>query len=336
MVSFLSYLSVAACKPGDAFNEYPDADILSKPPFLRLRVYETQRVSITSQPYRNACKMSKETNFRQFKRDPRGDEYPPLRNNDVVEYYIKKRKTNREEVQDLPEYQYIASRNPIHLPDDIQNWNPNSPSFPTAEPAPTLGQNVFDTTLGIIYCGASKVEKLWLSALQFQEECGIGELLVQLCLNDDEHVLSVALNDDEVFGDEGNVRGIQGGVKDHKRQKCQDFVEVVLRDAAQRKAGGVNMIKQYWMIMYLRGALKSKYDEVIALQKSCVARHRCGPKDRKCVDDSSWRIYETQGVINEWDGYQRGLEYNEWIEMSTRVVADRWYFCRFERWKLPF
>ena len=101
------------------FNEYPDSG------HVQLQLYETRRVSITSQPYRNACKMSKEKNFRQFKRDPRGDEYPPVKNNDVVEYYIKKRITKREENRALPEYQYIASRNPIHQILDIQNWDPN-------------------------------------------------------------------------------------------------------------------------------------------------------------------------------------------------------------------
>ena len=333
VVSFLSYLSVAACEPGDAFNEYPDSG------HSHLRLYETRRVSITSQPYRDACKMSKETNYRKYQPDPRGDEHPPIKNDGVVEYYIKKRRTNREEVQDLPEYQYIASRNPIHPLEDILNWNPNSASFPIAEPEPILGRNVFDTTLGSIYCGSSRIENLWLGSPikgrnKYQESCGIGELLVQACLNDDEHVLSVALSDDELFGAEGNVRGIQGGVRDHKRQKCQDFVEVVIRDRANSKyKGGKNKARQYWLIIYLRGALRSNYDQLIALQKSCIPRHRCGPKDEKCIDESSWVIHETQHVIREYENYQRedqGDEFNFWVDISTRVIADRWYFCRYD------
>ena len=318
---------MAACVPGDAFNEYPDSG------HLHLRLYETRRVSITSQPYRNACQMSKDYNYRKFRPDPRGDEHPPIKNNDVVEYYIKKRRTNRQENQALPEYQYIASRNPLHPLGDIQNWNPNSASFPIEEPDPVKGHNVFDTTLGLIYCGSSRLEKLWLSQLQNQEHCGIGELLVQACLNDDEHVLSVALSDDEVFGAQGNLRGIQKGVRDHKRQKCQDFVEVVLRDQTQRRVWGINKARQYWLIIYLRGALRSNYDQLISLQKSCVPRHRCGPNDRNCIGDSSWVIYETQHVINEYENYQRGAEGDElsfWIDISTRVIADRWYFCRYD------
>ena len=337
MVSFLSYLAVAACEPLDndiPFNEYPDSG------YSHLSLYETRRVSITSQPYRNACKMSKEKNFRQFKRDPRGDEYPPLKNNDVVEYYIKKRITKREENRALPEYQYIASRNPIHQILDIQNWDPNGwepvGSFPVGEPEPILGRNVFDTTLGSIYCSSSRAEHLWLSEnkIQVTRDCGIGELLVQACLNDNTHVLSVALSDDELFGVEGNVRGIQGGVRNHKRQKCQDFVEVVLRDQAQRRVGGINKARQYWLIIYLRGALRSNYEQLIALQKSCVAGHRCGPNDRNCVDASSWAIHEIQYVINEYENYQRGDRgfeaFDFWFDISTRVIADRWYFCRYD------
>ena len=323
---------MAACdEPLDndiPFNEYPDSG------HLHLRLYETRRVSITSQPYRNACKMSKETNYRKLQPDPRGDEHPPIKNNDVVEYYIKKRRTNRQENQGLPEYQYIASRDPIHPLDYIEHWNPNSASFPIEEPDPVKGHNVFDTTLGLIYCGSSRLEKLWLSQLQNQEHCGIGELLVQACLNDDEHVLSVSLSDDEVFGAQGNLRGIQKGVRDHKRQKCQDFVEVVLRDQTQRRVWGINKARQYWLIIYLRGALRSNYDQLIALQKSCVPRHKCGPNDRKCIDDSSWVIYETQHVINEYENYQRGDRgfeaFDFWFDISTRVIADRWYFCRYD------
>ena len=155
---------------------------------------------------------------------------------------------------------------------------------------------------------------------------------LQACLNDDEHVLSVALSDDELFGAEGNVRGIQGGVRDHKRQKCQDFVEVVLRDQAQRREVSSNRVRHYWLIMYLRGALRSNYEQLIALQKSCIPRHSCGPNDRRCVDDSSWVIHEIQHVINEYEAYQRGErggELNFWADISTRVIADRWYFCRY-------
>ena len=312
------------------FNEYPDSG------HVQLQLYETRRVSITSQPYRNACKMSKEKNFRQFKRDPRGDEYPPVKNNDVVEYYIKKRITKREENRALPEYQYIASRNPIHQILDIQNWDPNGwepvGSFPVAEPEPTIGRNVFDTTLGVIYCSSSRAEHLWMSNRQReQKDCGIGELLVQACLNDHEHVLSAALSDNIVFGAEGNERGIQGGVRNHKRQRCQDFVEVVLRDQAQRRERLNRRVNHYWLIIYLRGALRSNYGQLITLQKSCVPFHKCGPNDRNCVADSSWVIYETQHVIDEYEGYQRGdraLEFNFWIEISTRIIADRWYFCR--------
>ena len=334
MVSFLSYLAVAACEPLDndiPFNEYPDSG------YSHLRLYETRRVSITSQPYRNACKISKETNFRQFKRDPRGDEYPPLKNNDVVEYYIKKRITKREENRALPEYQYIASRNPIHQILDIQNWDPNGwepvGSFPVGEPEPIIGRNIFDTTLGSIYCSSSRAQDLWLSQLKYQQDCGIGELLVQACLNDNEHVLSVALSDDEVFGAEGNVRGIQGGVRNHRRQKCQDFVEVVLRDQAQRREVSSNRVRHYWLIMYLRGALRSNYEQLIALQKSCFPKHQCGPNDRRCIRDSSWIIYEIQDAINEYENYQQGdraLELNFWVDISTRVIADRWYFCRYD------
>ena len=324
---------MAACaEPLDndiPFNEYPDSG------HLHLRLYETRRVSITSQPYRNACKISKETNFRQFKRDPRGDEYPPLKNNDVVEYYIKKRITKREENRALPEYQYIASRNPIHQILDIQNWDPNGwepvGSFPVGEPEPILGPNVFDTTLGSIYCSSSRAEHLWLNQLKYQEDCGIGELLVQACLNDNEHVLSVALSDDEVFGAEGYARGKQGGVRNHKRQRCQDFVEVALRDQTQKKKYSHEKARHYWLIIYLRGALRSNYEQLIALQKSCIPRHRCGPNDRNCISDSSWVIYEIQHVINEYENYQRGArgdELNFWLDISTRVIADRWYFCR--------
>ena len=175
MVSFLSYLAVAACdEPLDndiPFNEYPDSG------HLHLRLYETRRVSITSQPYRNACKMSKEKNFRQFKRDPRGDEYPPLKNNDVVEYYIKKRITKREENRALPEYQYIASRNPIHLPNDIKNWDAKAGNnFPTEEPPPDIrfgDPNVFRTTIGYIYCDASSISNLTIFD-RHMYECGIG------------------------------------------------------------------------------------------------------------------------------------------------------------------
>lgn len=206
--SFLSYLSVAACDPGNAFNEYSDSG------YSHLRLRETRRVSITSQPYRNACKLDKKRNYRKHRPDPRGDEYPSPKNNDVVEYYIKKRRTNREGNQDLPEYQYIASRDPIHTLEDIQNWNADSESFPIAEPALSVGHNVFDTTLGLIYCGSSKLEKLWLSST-YHHHCGIGELLVIACLNDYEHVLSVALIDDEVFGTQSEPKGVQGDVRNY-------------------------------------------------------------------------------------------------------------------------
>ena len=316
---------MTACAPKNPFKEYPDSG------HSHLRLYETRRVLITSQEYRDACKLSKAKNYGyRPKGVGKGKGYPTIKNKDDVEYYIKKRRTNREGNQDLPEYQYIASRAPIHLPEDIQNWDPDAESFPNGEPEPKIGLNVFDTTLGSIYCGSSRVEKLMIIALNNQGLCGIGELLVEACLNDDEHVLSVALNDDEIFGAEGSVKGVQGGVRDYKRQKCQDFVEVFLRDEVQKRIGTIHKARQYWPIMYLRGALRSKYEQLITLQKSCFPAHSCGPNDRKCIDDSRWRIYETQGVINEYEGYEQGYELNEWVDMSTRIINDRWYFCRFD------
>ena len=108
-----------------------------------LRVGETVLVRITSPPYVNSCKVPKNLpNFRQILPGPKGG--VGLINDGAVEYFIKKRRTNKDEtsnpkismqdLQNLPNYQYIASRNPIHLPNDIKNWDPKAGNnFPTEE-----------------------------------------------------------------------------------------------------------------------------------------------------------------------------------------------------------
>ena len=306
-----------------------------------LRIGETVLVRITSPPYVNSCKVPKNLpNFRQVLPDPKGG--VGLINDGAVEYFIKKRRTNKEEtsnpkismqdLQNLPNYQYIASRNPIHLPNDIKNWDPKAGNnFPTEEPPPDIrfgDPNVFPTTIGYIYCDASKISNLTIFE-RHMYECGIGVALVELCLNDDRHVLNVRLVDG-VFGPMGEPRGILGEIREIKQSQCNDFIEVKFKSTITDKT-----YREKELLWLLEGALRSKYQGIAMLRKTCnyYPKHEktCHPDDVNCVEGAAeWNMYNTERMIKMQQESSERNKNSQWINMSRRIIRNRWYFCRMD------
>ena len=307
-----------------------------------LRIGETVLVRITSPPYVNSCKISLWDNFRGHLPNPKGENYAQFNNNGAVEYFIKKRRTTKDEIsntkitrqdlQNLPNYQYIASRNPIHLLNDIKNWDPTAGNnFPTEEPPPDIrfgDPNVFRTTLGYVYCDASSISNLTILD-RHMYECGIAVALVELCLNDDRHVLNVRLADG-VFGPLGEPRGIHGEIREIRQSQCDDFIEVKFKSTNADK-----IYREKELVWYMQGALRSKYQGIAMLRKTCTyyPEHEavCEPDDVNCVKGAAdWNMYTTERMIEMQRESNARSRASQWTNLSRRIIRNRWYFCRMD------
>ena len=89
------------------------------------------------------------------------------------------------------------------------------------------------------------------------------------------------------------------------------------------------------MTWYLQGALRSKYQGIAMLRKTCpyYTKHEavCEPDDVSCVEGAAdWNMYTTERMIEMQQEPNARVRASQWTNLSRRIIRNRWYFCRMD------
>ena len=71
------------------------------------------------------------------------------------------------------------------------------------------------------------------------------------------------------------------------------------------------------------------------LRKTCnyYPKHEktCDPDDVNCVEGAAeWNMYNTERMIKMQQESSERNKNSQWINMSRRIIRNRWYFCRMD------
>ena len=169
------------------------------------------------------------------------------------EYYITKRETVLSGNMDGLKYQFLASQN---APVDERN-----PTGPSGDPSISVpgNPNEFESTIAYVFCEHSMVTGL-TNVRRKAQDCGIEEILVELCFEDDQvNGLSTKLDYKRVFKeDDGKTAQRRELAEGH----CLEFVGVKLPTNRKRFTGNWDSYLAKSIDHYLSGAFRAMFRDV--------------------------------------------------------------------------
>ena len=259
-------------------------------------VLQPKRVLID--PIPSGCKMGRRGNF---------DKTLP-----GINYYIMKRRTVRApRAEKELDYQFIASRNPTTFP------NPNQPN--------DLGRQ-----LASIFCGSSKISGLSLTSTRLGE-CLVEELLVKLCLEDEQVNPKINpimrpvtyLNLHAIFSlprsgiDLSDAEATRQLIVGETGTGCDRFV-AVRRD---KRSTTVRHMRAY-----LNGALglngaHDRFVKLIALQNN----QDCIPNHPNTGNFPIWTITAIRPLLRDHREFTEVFENTD--DQTIHAITKYWYIC---------
>ena len=216
-------------------------------------------------------------------------------------YYI----TKREAVNSGLKYHFIATQN---APVKKLSSGEKDPSVPPGDPSVSVpgNPNEFQSQIAEIFCDLSMVQGLRNIRNENFQDCGVEQLLVQLCFEDpDVNGARTRVNFERVFNTEHDVNADQR--RELAENLCVRFVGVKMPSKRNRIGGIEQTSIDKMMDHYFRGAWKVGFTEVFV---------------RTNVNDCNAFTWEILPDYKESD-----KEYLKHILQHDRTQGI-WYFCQ--------